>query len=100
MDFCRTIYTDTVVGCGMAAALVFGRDCDCDVATPCSDVGLRSYSWPARARCIWPESAEPAARDTRANGYAAHADNFSDRLADLAKDPSGKGVGITGPGFA
>ena len=81
----------------MAAAVFSGCDCDRDVAISCSDLGLRNDCWPDRVRRIWIESAEPAAGDARAHRYAARAGNFSDRLADLAKNPSGNRVEIARP---
>ena len=76
----------------MAAAFVSGCDSDSDVAIPCCHVGLWADSWPGRPRRVWIESAESAACDTRAYRYAARARNFSDRSADLGKNPSGNGV--------
>src|SRR2546430_5625267 len=70
----------------MAATLVFGRDCDHDVAVSCRRVGLRAHCRPDRARRIWIKSVDPAAGYPRAHRYAACAADFPDRPADLAKN--------------
>src|ERR1700688_302382 len=88
MDFCRSLCDNALVGYGMAAALLSGRDRHSDVAISRCDAGLRSDCRPDRARRIWIESAEPTPCDTRAHRYAARAGDFSDWLAHLAKNPS------------
>src|SRR5437667_745969 len=89
MGFGRSLCNNALVGYGMAATLVFGRDCDRDVAVSCRRVGVRAYCQPDRARRIWIKSVDPAACDTRAHRYAAYAGDFPDRPANLAKNSGG-----------
>src|SRR5262249_4662856 len=78
----------------MVATLLSGRSRNSDVAIPCCQVGLWGESWPGRVQRVRIESAESAACDTRAYRYAARAGNFSDRSADLAKNPNANGLDI------
>src|SRR5205823_13233180 len=89
LDFGWSLCDDALVGCGVAAAIAFGRNCDSDVAVSCRDLRLRNSCGIVCLQRVRIKSAESPAGNARSHRHAAGAHNFSHRLADLEKTPRG-----------
>src|SRR6266513_6147319 len=87
MDFRRGLYLNAVLGRGVAVAIPSDCNCLVDLVVSLCRLSLRIDCRLDRARRVWVEFAESAPRNAGAHRHAACIRNFSDRPADLAKNP-------------